>query len=71
MYVILKLDFYRECERAYLQKKYTPHIDKSSLPVPRPQCNHMVGNVVYDKIAHSVTKYQNIFGHNMLKNNFQ
>ena len=45
-------------------KKITPSIDKLSLPVvPRPQCNHMVGNVVYDKTVHSVPKKQNLFGH--------
>ena len=45
-------------------KKITPSIDKLSLPVvPRPQCNHMVGNVVYDKTVHSVPRKQNLFGH--------
>ena len=48
-------------------KKITPSIDKLSLPVvPRPQCNHMVGNVVYDKTVHSVPKKQNLFGHGII-----
>ena len=48
-------------------KKITPSIDKLSLPVvPRPQCSHMVGNVVYDKTVHSVPKKQNLFGHGII-----
>ena len=49
-------------------KKITPSIDKLSLPVvPRPQCNHMVGNVVYDKTVHSVPKKQNLFGYGIIQ----